>query len=75
VLRSTTLIRGFDMGDSIAFLSWLGLSASLDLSPLCRDASLVMQHQLRRQEKLQENEGAKGNLLILGLRHLRWRLL
>jgi hypothetical protein len=75
MLRSTTLIRGFNMGDSIMFLSWPGFSASPDLSPLCRNISLLPRHQLRHQEKLQENEDVGENLLILGLRPLCWRLL
>jgi hypothetical protein len=33
MLQSTTLIRGFDMDDSIAFLNWPGFSASPDPNP------------------------------------------
>jgi hypothetical protein len=75
MLRSTMLIRCYNTGNSITFLSLLGFSASLDLSPLCGNASLLSWHQLRHQEKLQENMDAGENNLILVLRPLCWSLL
>jgi hypothetical protein len=68
MLRSTTLIRGFDTGDSIMFLSWPRFPASTDMNPLCGNASLLQRHQLRRREKLPGNVDAGENCFILGLR-------
>jgi hypothetical protein len=35
------LMKGFNMDDSIAFFNWPGFSASPDLNPLYRNASLL----------------------------------
>jgi hypothetical protein len=76
MLWSITPIRGFDMGGSTIFLSWLKFSASPALSPSCENASLLSWGQVQRQGKPLEDVVVAGDHLVLGarppLRSLLW---
>jgi hypothetical protein len=68
MMRSTMLSRGFDTGESIAYLSWPEFSANPDPNPFGGSASLLPWHQLWRREKLKENGDTGEDHLIPGLR-------
>jgi hypothetical protein len=59
ILRNTMPTKGFGVGDSITFLSWLGWSASPGRNPLCRNASLLSWCRLQCQKRLRKRGGAR----------------
>jgi hypothetical protein len=70
------LIKGFSMGDSTVFLSWLEFFASLALSPSCENANPLPRGWLQHQGKHLEDVVVVGDRLILMpeplLRSLLW---
>jgi hypothetical protein len=75
-LRSITPIRGFGIGSSTVFLSWLEFSTSPALSPLRENADLLPWGRLWHQGKPLEDVVMVGDHLISGpsppLRSFLW---